>query len=422
MTFSIVQILPDSSSYLDFADMMLKSSDWFSKADLTDYQDPLHHRLPFYPLLIACGQFLFGKAAGLGFMIVLQFSLFAFTLQRFFSFMCKLDFTRMRAALTTLAFATAIPLFYACAILTDSFMASLGLLALISVTLCMLNKATGADLIILGLAFTFMALLSTVTIVFALSLIPFLIALFFMKQHQRLFIVMTLITLPLMIIYASISAWNYYRTDHPFVTTELTTALVSPLIDFKNEFPKLDYRTFLDGYLPFQKPYHLKDGLNAAEHLSLEQKIDMIQLEDLLMTSYADAWDQYPWQRFYLVLKNMDITQLMDVFNPVNTASLFLPKDKDFKADDQFMLVMSAVGLLSLALVLFGLYKLCLRLKSRREKIDWVYLCLGLQALLWWVMHSAIHAKPSAIMACYAVFALLSLSPGKKVLAGEKAK
>lgn len=437
----IVQLHPDSAGYIGFAEIMMRSFDWLHTADLTDYQDVIHHRLPFYPFLIAVGQTFFGKSGGLVFIVMLQFALFGFSLQRFFSFMGKLNFSTITSSCVTLALAIGIPLFFTCSILTDSFYLSFGLLALTSTTLLFLDKATSTDKITIAVSFVFMTLLRESTLYFALAFTPFLFFMLINKNKRNTLILAGLIFIPILAVNALLSTWNFYRTNQAFVTTGLTTALVNPILDLKNKYPKLDYVSPLDRYLPSTRPYQFADGLRAAEHLSIEQKLDMPQLEKIIKATYFNSWSDFTLQRIIISFDNALKGKPNDVFNPMRNIQLFyehgqtqkVPRFSDLKnlnfedgtawGEISYVLATAFFRLLSLVLVLFGLYKLYLRLKTPgREMIDWAYLCLALQAFIWWGINAAVHVEPRYIMTSYAVFALLALAPRKKVLAGEKSK
>jgi hypothetical protein len=421
----------DSHGYEAYADHILSNSNWLHHADLNAFLDSTIFRMPFYPLLIAANKYLFGPAYWKVFVCIFQVLLLVVSATSINSVCKKLNFSNIQKAFVLIGYLTGHPLLFSFYILTDSLYTSLGVICLCSLTKCLLNEKNRTDCFIVASCLFVLALLRETTFYYALTCLPFA-CYFLLKLKFIKFIKFILILLlPVYLAVVPIKCWNFHRTQTYILTTGLATALITPQIEFINNYPQHSQSLSLTAYLPSQQNLMHEDGVLVVKRWIDNKEFDFIQITKKFKLDLYRMLFFYPRES----LKNALIRTPLDIFfvelNPFFTIQEFIESILGYKLlhissvisnfknlNDYPIWELLQVGLVnifrifSIAICLLGFFKVGQRIRYfQHDSRNYIYIALFTQAILWIATYTLVHIEVRYVMSSIVIFTLLGFSP-----------
>ena len=298
---------PDTTSYVNFADVMLASRHWLNDADLAAQAVPATtYRSIGYPALIAAAKVL--TAGNWPYAIVgLQIAASLTAFFAIFKLGANLGLTRKWALAAALAYATSVQFALDQCVLTDSLNASAIILA---VTIFLQGSEFSAKLrplqiVTSGLLVAAAFLLREVMVFLVVVFIPlFMLRCMLVQGAPRIvrFLPCVLVLLPIMAANAGYQFWNLHRTGQRFVTTSPQMAALLPLIFAAKYSPGVfSGDSPLDHYVrPLLKQYSMSEDIEINDAL-FKSGYRAPEIARMAMDKYVATWRQHPGAMLNLI-------------------------------------------------------------------------------------------------------------------------
>lgn len=312
-------LAPDTAGYRAYSDVMLAGTAWLHDAGISAQPMPTTaFRMPGYPALIAAARLVAGGFWG-WLLALLQIALSLVALFRLTCLRDKLGLSPAAMLFVLAAIATSSSLVLDAALLSDSFHASLVMLAVTGLLLAALEErpmgaasALGAGLL-LAAAF----LLREALIYLWLPLLPLLVL---AAGSRRRLAVAALTLLPLAATITACNAWNKQRTGVAFVTTGSQTALLVPLLAaaarepaiFAGDTPLDQAARQSNGRADFATVLDINERLFASWHLTAPE------IAAAAYRHYFASWRAHPAAMARAVLAGLRLNQVFLLFRPLD--------------------------------------------------------------------------------------------------------
>jgi len=318
-------ISPDSSGYTAFADMILHETAWIHAVDLNDFWYPdTAFRSIGYPAIIAFAKVL--SADHFGWIIVLaQMVLSLFTSYILFKLALEMSNRFGLALFVAVAQALGQGFLLDQSVLTDSFNASLILLAILMIGRGIIRRegATVTQMIVPGLLIALAFLIRESGNQLQILYWPFVIWwLVSVKQSWgRRAVLFLCFIAPMVVFTQSYKSWNQYRTGERFITTAGQTTMFFPAVDMQsrgvNAFEN-------DPYLADKPPYHhpmeertdLQHVGLINNHLVKTEGWNALDISRYAFKKFVHYWLDYPLDMAVVTLSNIREKQAFNAFMP----------------------------------------------------------------------------------------------------------
>ena len=372
---------PDSQGYLEYANLILHDTQWWSDAGLDRAWLTITTLRPIgYPALIALCQWIAGPLIGLYVVVLVQIAVSVGAIVMVWRISSTILSSRAMALIATAGFALSLSCLYDQSILSDSLFNSLFIIIFGLAASRLLHEHTpDIRTVLLAAALLVLAVsIRGITIYVYIFLIPIWLGWFWAASTPRIrtLMLLTAFVLPMVMFYGVVETWNYARTGQAFYVTNLRVPLQSmfkaaargrKVFDGDTTIDKLAHETSEDYSYPtlITLSVHLFSdyGMKATEAIKLENAL------------YFRSWRNHPGAMLENGVNNFhqsipynffDVIDIADEIVHITTERHLFPGTKAMwnsvrKKGDAFALLMitvTGIGRIGswfmLALFLFG--------------------------------------------------------------------
>lgn len=316
---------PDTSGYLQIADILAASWDWTATVDLGTRQGALlSSRMLGYPAVIAVARAVFG-AEWAYVVCAVQVLAGCLAVWMLYALTVRLIRDRTAALLVAAAYGTGLVMVYDQALLTDGLHASL-LVVFIAGIGCLAGRRRDIWLLLPGCAAAAALLLRESTLGMLGLLLPAALALAGgpdgdMRTRGRRIVVALL---PVVMTAASYAGWNVYRTGKAFLTTGLAAASLIPVIHMR----RMGALVF-DADTPFEagarralSKWQTEEVYSAVASGSESADLDPLEAQRAARESLARAIREAPLAYLRHVVSELHPKYLVLSFVPFGSAAV----------------------------------------------------------------------------------------------------